>query len=97
MTPKEESGMNGKAKTLEELFIRKFESLEAENAELTEKMHLLAHENGALRECDWVEPDYKAEYERLRKELYEANRKIETLMWSLEKIKDAMSADEGGK
>ena len=38
-----------------------------------------------------VEPDYKAEYERLRKELYEADRKIETLMWALGK---AMEADK---
>ena len=36
-----------------------------------------------------VEPDYKAEYERLRKELCEANRKSETLLWVLEKIKEA--------
>ena len=36
-----------------------------------------------------VEPNYKAEYERLRKELCEANRKIETLMWSLEKAMEA--------
>lgn len=39
--------------------------------------------------CKCVEPDYKAEYERLSKELCEANRKIETLMWSLGKIKEA--------
>ena len=36
-----------------------------------------------------VEPDYKAKYERLNKELCEANRKIETLMWALEKAKEA--------
>lgn len=36
-----------------------------------------------------VEPDYKAEYERLGKELHEANMKIETLLWALEKAKDA--------
>ena len=36
-----------------------------------------------------AEPDYKAEYERLRKELCEANRKSETLLWVLEKIKEA--------
>ena len=36
-----------------------------------------------------VEPDYKAEYERLKKELYEADKKIETLMWALEKAKEA--------
>ena len=35
-----------------------------------------------------VEPDYKAEYERLRKELYEADMKIEALMWVLMKIKE---------
>lgn len=35
-----------------------------------------------------VGPDYKAEYERLRKELCEANTKIETLMWVLMKIKE---------
>ena len=37
-------------KTLEELFIARYEALEAENAELTEKMHLLAHETRALSE-----------------------------------------------
>lgn len=36
-----------------------------------------------------VEPNYKAEYKRLNKELCEANRKIETLMWALEKAKEA--------
>lgn len=41
----------------------------------------------AKDEC--VEPDYEAEYERLRKELDEANRKNETLMWALEKAKEA--------
>lgn len=35
-----------------------------------------------------IEPNYKAEYERLSKELYEASRKIETLMWALEKAKE---------
>ena len=35
-----------------------------------------------------VEPDYKAEYERLCKELCEANMKIETLMWALGKAKE---------
>lgn len=35
-----------------------------------------------------VEPDYKAEYERLKKEICEADRKIETLMWVLMKIKE---------
>ena len=37
-------------KTLEEFFISKFETLEAENAELTEKMYILAQENRTLRE-----------------------------------------------
>lgn len=45
------------------------------------------------RKLECVEPDYKAEYERLSKELIDANRKIEALMWALGKIKDA----EGGK
>ena len=36
-------------KTLEEFFIDKFETLEAENVELMEKMHILAQENSALR------------------------------------------------
>ena len=36
-----------------------------------------------------VEPDYRAEYKRLSKELCEANRKIETLMWALGKAKEA--------
>lgn len=40
-------------------------------------------------EDECVEPDYEAEYERLRKELDEANRKTETLMWALEKAKEA--------
>lgn len=39
-------------------------------------------------EDECVEPDYEAEYERLRKELDEANRKIENLMWVLMKIKE---------
>ena len=39
-------------------------------------------------EDECVEPDYEAEYERLRKELDEANRKTETLMWVLMKIKE---------
>lgn len=38
-----------------------------------------------------VEPNYKAEYERLRRELYEANRKNEVLLWALGK---AMEADK---
>lgn len=36
-----------------------------------------------------VEPDYESECERLQKELHEANRKNETLMWALEKAKEA--------
>ena len=36
-----------------------------------------------------VGPDYEAEYERLQKELCEANGKIETLMWALGKAKEA--------
>ena len=48
-------------------------------------------ENKCVDKCPnmCVEPDYKAEYERLSKELCEANRKIETLMWALEKAKEA--------
>lgn len=42
--------MKREAKTLEELFICKFEALEAENAELAEKLRMLAQENRALRE-----------------------------------------------
>ena len=37
-------------KTLEQFFIAKYETLEAENMELTEKMHMLAQENHTLRE-----------------------------------------------
>lgn len=54
-------------------------------------------EQKAKEECKYVEPNYKAEYERLRKELYEANRQKEALLWALGRIKDAMSADKGGK
>lgn len=37
-------------RTLEQFFIAKYETLEAENMELTEKMHMLAQENHTLRE-----------------------------------------------
>lgn len=38
-----------------------------------------------------VEPDYKAEYKRMSKELCEANRKIEALMWALSKAMERES------
>lgn len=37
-------------RTLEELFISKYEALEAENAELTEKVYMLTQKNRALYE-----------------------------------------------
>ena len=53
---------------------------------------IIQDEQKAKDECKCpdmcVEPDYKAEYERLSKELREANRKIEILMWVLMKIKE---------
>ena len=39
--------------------------------------------------CECVEPNYKAEYERLRKELYEADKKNEVLLWALRKAMEA--------
>lgn len=48
-------------------------------------MHPNAQEGDCECEDMCVEPDYKAEYGRLSKELHEANTKIETLMWALGK------------
>lgn len=40
-------------------------------------------------ECECVEPNYKAEWEKMKKELYEADKKNETLLWALGKVKEA--------
>ena len=40
-------------------------------------------------ECECVEPNYKAEWEKMKKELYEANSQKEALLWALEKAMEA--------
>lgn len=40
-------------------------------------------------EDECVEPDYKAEWEKLQKELHEANKKNDALMWALGKAMEA--------
>lgn len=39
--------------------------------------------------CECVEPDYKAEWEKMKKELYEADKKNDALLWALEKAMEA--------
>ena len=62
--------MKREAKTLKELFICKFEALEAENAELTERVRMLAQENRALREEVGKAKAFVSEYLSVERDRY---------------------------
>ena len=66
--------MKREAKTLKELFICKFEALEAENAELTERMRMLAQENRALREEVEKAKAFVSEYLSVERDRYGEGR-----------------------